>query len=99
MTLAQLLSAPLPELETLRGMWIVMPAELGPALEQAQVDQTGVMAKPITLTDGRLALCADLLSEINGAFAVPFSRLDAANFELVEVVGFEAIANSLQNNE
>jgi len=91
MTLAQLLSQPLPALSVLRGMWIVFDAAMADNLATAQSDQLCHRAVPVALTDGRMALCADLLSEIHagGLFAVPFSRLDTGNFALVSVIDDE----------
>ena len=88
MTLNQLLSAQIPSLEILRETWLVFPADFAPILEAAQVDQTALRVAPIQLADNRLALCADLLSEIQpgGAFAVPFSRLPSELFASVEVI-------------
>lgn len=88
MTLASLLTQPVPDIATLRTLWLAFPTSLADALEAAQADQTTHRVAPIELTDGRLAVCCDLLSEIQpgGIFAVPFSRLDSNNFELVEVL-------------
>ena len=87
MTLATLL-ADIPPLATLRGLWLVFPASMGDALAAAQSDQTRHRAEPITLTDGRLALCADLLSEIHpgGLFHVAFGRLTPSAFSDVAVI-------------
>lgn len=87
-TLADILAAPPADIATLRGLWLAFPAELMPALADAQADQTTHRAEPLPLTDGRAALCADLLTEINtgGLFALQFSRLDAALFSSVEVL-------------
>jgi hypothetical protein len=97
MTLAQLLSQPLPALSVLRGMWIVFDATMADNLQTAQSDQLCHRAVPVPLTDGRMALCADLLSEIQsgGLFAVPFSRLDAGNFALVSVIDDEGFRSLL----
>lgn len=44
-------------------------------------------AAPVTLTDGRFMLTADILTECVGGFlTVPFSHLDAARFNEIEVV-------------
>ena len=87
MTLKQLLSAPLPPLDDLRSLWLVFDATLTEHLDAAQADQHAHRAGPITLSDGRLALCADLLSEIDGGiFALPFSRLPNEFFTEVEVI-------------
>jgi hypothetical protein len=92
MNLAQLLSAPLPPLDDLRLLWLVFDAALAEPLDAAQADQHAHRVGPITLSDGRLALCADLLSEINGGiFALPFSRLPTEFFSEVEVIDAAAI--------
>jgi len=88
MTLATLLSAPMPSPALLKGMWLAFPAEMGVGLAAAQEGETRHRAVPITLTDGRLALCADLLSEIGagGIFAATFAKLNASTFASVEVI-------------
>lgn len=85
MTLSTLLSD-LPPLASLRGLWLVFPAALGDALTAAQQGQTLHRVEPITLTDGRLALCADLLTETGGIYAAAFSQLNPTNFAMVEVL-------------
>jgi hypothetical protein len=87
-TLADILAIPLPSIDTLRQTWLAFPAMLAPLLEAAQADQNLHHASPIVLSDGRLALCADILSEIGdeGLFLPAFSRLDPANFTAVEVL-------------
>jgi hypothetical protein len=87
-TLADILAIPLPSIDTLRQTWLAFPAMLAPLLEAAQADQNLHHASPIVLSDGRLALCADILSEIGdeGLFLPAFSRLDPANFPAVEVL-------------
>jgi len=88
MTLAQLLSQPPADIATLRGLWLAFDAAFSADLDAAQADQAAHRAAPLTLTDGRLALCADLLSEIGegGIFALQFSRLDASKFADVAVL-------------
>jgi len=90
MTLTQLLSSPLPPLVELRAMWLVFDAAFNAALIEAQDDDARIRLEPITLTDGRLALCADILTETAGVYAAPFSRLNPANFSLVEVIAAAA---------
>ena len=87
-TLADILAIPLPSIDTLRQTWLAFPALLAAELEAAQADQTLHRASPIVLSDGRLALCADLLTETNenGLFLPAFSRLNPANFPAVEVL-------------
>jgi hypothetical protein len=86
MNLAQLLSAPLPPLTELRGMWLVFPEALKDALESAQDPDSSLIAIPLELTDGNYALCADLLTETQGAYAQAFANLEPGNFQYVEVV-------------
>jgi hypothetical protein len=87
MTLTTLLSD-IPPLATLRGLWLAFPVEMGAALAAAQEGQTKHRAEPVALTDGRLALCADLLSEIGagGLFAATFAKLNAESFASVDVI-------------
>jgi hypothetical protein len=87
-TLADILATPLPSIDALRQTWLAFPALLAPMLEAAQSDQTLHRASPIVLSDGRLALCADLLTETKagGLFFPAFSRLNPANFPAVEVL-------------
>lgn len=87
-TLADILAVPLPSIDALRQTWLAFPVLLAPELESAQADQILHHASPIVLSDGRLALCADLLTEINenGLFSPAFSRLNPANFPAVEVL-------------
>jgi hypothetical protein len=104
MTLAQLLSEPLPALDSLRTLWLVFSAEMEDALESAQEGNTKHRVSPVILADGRLALCADLLSETHegGLFAAPFARLNPANFSLVEVIddaAFQALQPQPQPEE
>jgi hypothetical protein len=86
-TLDEIISAPIPPIETLRKTWLAFPASLAAHLSDAQSTFSLHRATPIKLTDGRLALCADLLSEIDGGiFALPFSRLPTEFFTEVEVI-------------
>jgi hypothetical protein len=87
-TLADILAAPLPSIDALRQTWLAFPALLAAELEAAQADQTLHRASPIVLSDGRLALCADLLTETNenGLFLPAFSRLNPEHFPAVEVL-------------
>jgi hypothetical protein len=94
MTLADLLQQPRPiDIDVARSLWLVFDAEYLAQLNAAQADQTVHRAVPLELTDGRFALCADLLTEIDagGIFALQFSRLDAANFPEVDVLSTDAI--------
>ena len=87
MTLDQLLSKPLPPLDILRGYWLVFDAALAAQLDAAQDPNTACRAQPIMLTNGRMALCADLLTEVSGGvFTEPFSKLNPELFPLVDVI-------------
>jgi hypothetical protein len=89
MTLADLLQQPGPiDIDVARSLWLVFDSEYLAQLNAAQSDQTMHRAVPLELTDGRFALCADLLSEIGegGIFALQFSRLDASKFADVAVL-------------
>jgi hypothetical protein len=87
-TLADIITQPLPPIDALRGIWLAFDPALKTSLDQAQSDSLTHRVSPVFLTDGRAALCADLLSEIHpeGLFANQFARLDPANFEAVEVI-------------
>ena len=87
-TLSDILTIPLPSIDTLRQTWLAFPALLAAELEAAQADQTLHRASPIVLSDGRLALCADLLTETNenGLFLPAFSQLNPEHFPAVEVL-------------
>lgn len=87
-TLVDILAAPLPSIDALRQTWLAFPVLLAPELEAAQADQILHHASPIVLSDGRLALCADLLTETSagGLFLPAFSRLNPEHFLTVEVL-------------
>lgn len=97
MTLTDLLSQPLPDLATLRETWLVFDAALLTDFNAAQTGQTRFLAAPIALTDGRYALCADLLTEIGemGVYGKSFAKLPAERFNEVTVVEFADIAGIL----
>lgn len=87
-TLADILATPLPNIDALRQTWLAFPVLLASMLESAQADQALHRASPIVLSDGRLALCADLLTETseNGLFFPAFSQLNPEHFPAVEVL-------------
>ena len=87
-TLADIITHPLPPVSTLRGMWLAFDPTLQLAINDAQADATAHRVAPVSLTDGRVALCADVLSEIGdgGIFSTQFTRLDPANFAAVELI-------------
>lgn len=89
MTLDQLLQGG-ANAEDLRSMWLVFDAAIAQRLKDAQPAYQHQVA-PITLTDGRYALCADLLTEKDGIYAPTFAALDQSAFPQVEVIHGSAI--------
>jgi hypothetical protein len=91
MTLADVAANP-PPLETLRGLAIVFAAQFIEALMLAQDGFILHRVQPITLQDGSLMLCADVLSEAHGGiFADQFQRLDQSLFSEVEIIPMDEI--------
>ena len=84
MTLDQLLQGD-ANADDLRTMWLVFDASIAQRLADAQPAYQHQVA-PITLTDGRFALCADLITEKDGIYAPTFQALDQTAFPLVQVV-------------
>lgn len=93
MTLDQLLQGD-TNADDLRRLWLVFDAAIAQRLKDAQPAYQH-QAAPITLTDGRYALCADLLTEKDGIYAPTFQALDQTAFPLVEVTTSDAIAEFL----
>ena len=93
MTLDQLLQGD-ANADDLRTMWLVFEASIAQRLQDAQPAYQHQVA-PITLTDGRFALCADLLTEKDGIYAPTFQALDQTAFPQVEVVHQSAITELL----
>lgn len=91
MTLDQLLSE-LPDAATLKALWLVFDSQTNERLKNAQPTYQHQVA-PIGLTDGRFAVCADLLSESAGIYAPTFAALDQSVFPLVQVVTKSQIEN------
>ena len=90
MTLDQLLQTP-PELVELGELWLVFDSSLKDRLMQAQPHYQHQVA-PIALIDGRFAVGADLLTEVNGLYAATFAALDHSAFHAVQVLTHEAVA-------
>ena len=91
MTLADLLSAPLPDTDTLRTLGIVFDTALAQRMINAHAwyGDPRCTVFPAALADGRWCHTADILPDCispEGGFYAGFSRLDAANFVSVEVV-------------
>lgn len=84
MTLDQLLQGDANS-DDLRSMWLVFDADIAQRLQDAQPTYQHQVA-PITLTDGRFAVCADLLTEKDGIYAPTFAALDQSAFQLVQVI-------------
>jgi hypothetical protein len=73
------------------GYAMVFDASLANRLAEVQAETpTQHWAVPMALSDGRFALCGDLLSEVGlgGLYAPGFSRLDAARFDEIEVIAW-----------
>ena len=96
MTLADLISQPV-SYEIARDLAIILTPEQAATLGaiQAQYGNPRHVAAPVPLTDGRLMLCADLLTETGrgGLYAQGFAHLPAELFPQVAVIPMaEAIA-------
>lgn len=97
MTLDQLLQGDVSS-DDLRLMWLVFDADIAQRLKDAQPSYQHQVA-PITLTDGRFALCADLLTEKDGIYAPTFQALDQTAFPLVHVIHRNEIVSLLPTPE
>lgn len=93
MTLDQLLQNNTSS-DDLRSLWLVFDAAIAQRLADAQPAYQHQVA-PITLTDGRYALCADLLTEKDGIYAPTFQSLDQSAFSLVEVFSSDDVSSLL----
>jgi len=89
MTLADLISQPV-SYETAKELAIVLTPEQATTLGAIQQEYGNPqhVAAPVPLTDGRLMLCADLLTETGpgGLYAQGFAHLPAELFPQVAVV-------------
>lgn len=91
MTLAQLLSQPLPDAATLQTLAIVFDAALAQKMlnYHAWYGDPRCTVYPAALADGRWCHVADILPQCiaeGGIYAAGFARLNAANFASVEVM-------------
>ena len=93
MTLDQLLQGD-ANADDLRSLWLVFDTTIAQRLSEAQPAYQHQVA-PITLTDGRFAVCADLLTEKDGIYAPTFAALDQSAFPQVEVIHGSAITELL----
>lgn len=89
MTLADLITQPV-SYETARDLAIILTPEQAATLGaiQQQYGDPRHVAAPVPLTDGRLMLCADLLTETGpgGLYAQGFAHLPAELFAQVAVI-------------
>ena len=97
MTLDQLLQDPI-QTANLSQFWLLFDPTLNNRLMEVQPHYQHQLS-PIELTDGRFALCADLLSEISGLYAKTFDALDKSTFSSVYVVPFSDIEPLLPKSE
>ena len=96
MTLADLIQQPV-SYENARNLAIILTPDQAATLGAIQAEHGNPrhVAAPVTLTDGRLMLCADLLTETGpgGLYAQGFAHLPAELFAQVAVIPMaEAIA-------
>ena len=89
MTLADLITQPV-SYETVRDLAIILAPDQAATLGaiQAQYGNPRHVAAPVPLTDGRLMLCADLLTEtgLGGLYAQGFAHLPAELFAQVQIL-------------
>lgn len=89
MTLADLITQPV-SYETVRDLAIILTTEQAATLGaiQHQYGNPQHVAAPVPLVDGRLMLCADLLTETGpgGLYAQGFAHLPAELFPQVAVI-------------
>ena len=96
MTLADLITQPI-SYETAKELAIILTPEQAATLGaiQQQYGDPRHVAAPVPLTDGRLMLCADLLTETGpgGLYAQGFAHLPGDIFPQVQILPMaEAIA-------
>jgi hypothetical protein len=89
MTLADLITQPV-SYETAKELAIVLTPDQAATLGaiQAQYGNPNHVAAPVPLVDGRLMLCADLLTETapGGLYAQGFAHLPADIFPQVQIL-------------
>lgn len=103
MTLADLITQPI-SYESARDLAIMLTPDQAATLGavQAQYGNPRHVAAPVPLTDGRLILCADLLTETGpgGLYAQGFAHLPAELFAQVQILPMaDAIALIPQQEE
>ena len=89
MTLADLITQPV-SYENARDLAIILTPDQAATLGevQAQYGNPNHVAAPVTLTDGRSMLCADLLTETGqgGLYAQGFAHLPSEIFAQVQII-------------
>jgi hypothetical protein len=88
--------------EELKGLALVFNSSLKNILEATQETFNNQhKASPVSLTDGRFMLCADLLTEIapGGLYSQGFGLLDTDLFAQVEVISMEEVSALLPQSE
>ena len=91
MTLAELLSQPLPDTEALRALAIVFDTPMAQKMinYHAWYGDQRCTVYPAALKDGRWCHVADILPDCiapTGGYHAGFARLNAANFDSIEVI-------------
>jgi hypothetical protein len=71
--------------DELKKLWLVFDSNLKNRLEEVQPSGQHQVS-PIELKDGNYAVCADVLSEIQGIYAKTFASLDQSTFSNVKIV-------------
>jgi len=102
MTLADLITQPV-SYETARDLAIILAPDQAVTLGaiQAQYGNPRHVAAPVPLIDGRLMLCADLLTETGpgGLYSGGFTHLPAELFPSVEVLPMSEVLPLLPQPE
>ena len=102
MTLADLITQPV-SYESARDLAIVLTLDQAATLGAVQAEHGNPrhVAAPVPLTDGRLMLCADLLTETGpgGLYAQGFAHLPAELFPSVEVLPMSQVLPLLPQPE
>jgi hypothetical protein len=102
MTLADLITQPV-SYETAQELAIVLTPDQAATLGkvQAQYGNPNHVAAPVPLVDGRLMLCADLLTETGpgGLYAQGFAHLSADIFPQVQILSMTDAVALIQQPE
>ena len=102
MTLADLIQQPV-SYENARNLAIVLTPDQAATLGaiQAQYGNPHHVASPVELSDGRLMLCADLLTETGpgGLYAQGFAHLPADIFPQVQILSMADAVALIQQPE